>query len=297
MKNPAQESDRIVRGKVMSVVYSQETNRYGDELIYTNATIRVAESLKGDRSDLVVKAEGGTINGITLTVSDSAKFRTGEEVLVFVKKDLQDYRPLRGSQFQIYHFQWRQNPAERHGNTQHSEPKYFAQFRKGRCNNECQTLYFAFSALDAVFFLDLVQSYTVLGYQWPKQAFRYYINPANRDINEADVVPAIKKGARAWTTWCRAAYAGTTTNHRAKNDGTNTIFFRQAEYGALASTYVFTKENEILDVDIVFWDNPWKFYAGTTGCDDGFYITDLATHEFGHAIGLGHSRAKDSNHV
>src|SRR5688500_8708583 len=76
----AVQSDRIVRGKVMNLAYSHETNRYGDELIYTYVTVRVSESLKGDRSDLVLKVEGGTHNGVTLSVSDGAVFQNGEEV-------------------------------------------------------------------------------------------------------------------------------------------------------------------------------------------------------------------------
>jgi hypothetical protein len=94
LKELAAHSDRIVRGRIMKITYTQETNSYGDELIYTHATVRVAEALKGDRTDLVVKVEGGTLNGITLTVSDTSAFQTGEEVLVFVKKDVVEYRPL-----------------------------------------------------------------------------------------------------------------------------------------------------------------------------------------------------------
>jgi hypothetical protein len=93
----SEKSDRIVRGRVMSLAYTQETNRYGDELIYTNVRIRVSESLKGDRSNLIVKVEGGTYKGITLTVSEAAEFQVGQEVLLFVKKDMLDFIPATGS--------------------------------------------------------------------------------------------------------------------------------------------------------------------------------------------------------
>ena len=98
MQTLAAKSDRIVRGKVVNVSYSQEVNDYGDELIFTNVTIRVSESLKGDRSDLNLKVEGGTIGNIRLDVSDTPEFHTGEEVLVLAKRRLTDYRPFGGLQ-------------------------------------------------------------------------------------------------------------------------------------------------------------------------------------------------------
>ena len=89
-----QESDRIVRGKVISLAYRAGTNEYGDELIYTDVSIRVAEALKGDRSDLLLTVEGGTLNRLSLVLSDSPEFQVGEEVLVFAKKELLTYVPF-----------------------------------------------------------------------------------------------------------------------------------------------------------------------------------------------------------
>ena len=140
-----------------------------------------------------------------------------------------------------------------------------------------------------------VHSFSAPGYKWSKPAFKFYINPQNRDIPPDQVITAIRNGARPWREWVRTVYAGTTTSKRSKNDGVNNVFFRTPEYGALATTYLWKENGEILDVDIVFWDNPWKFYAGNVGCDNGFYITDVATHEFGHAIGLRHSRVKEAS--
>ena len=47
--------------------------------------------------------------------------------------------------------------------------------------------------------------------------------------------------------------------------------------------------SSIVDADIVFWDGGFTFFTGNTGCSNGFYIEDIAAHEFGHVLGLGHS--------
>ena len=44
-----------------------------------------------------------------------------------------------------------------------------------------------------------------------------------------------------------------------------------------------------IDADIVFWDGAFQFFTGSSGCSGGFYIEDIAAHEFGHALGLDHS--------
>jgi hypothetical protein len=93
----AAKSDRIVRGKVRSFSCKASTNEFGDELIYTDVYIGVGEVLKGEKSDLVLTVEGGTVKGVTLTVSDSPEFKAGEEVLVFARRDLLTYRPVAGS--------------------------------------------------------------------------------------------------------------------------------------------------------------------------------------------------------
>lgn len=140
-------------------------------------------------------------------------------------------------------------------------------------------------------FLESSHGYSLNGYKWSKSKFEYYINPSNADVTEQATIAAIRKGASVWKPWCSAVYKGETTEKIIRNNGMNTVFFRSREYGAVASTYIFHIGEEVLDFDIVFWD-VWKFYPGMSGCADGFYIADVASHEFGHVIGLGHSRLK-----
>ena len=58
---------------------------------------------------------------------------------------------------------------------------------------------------------------------------------------------------------------------------------------AIATTYTWFNSTGIVDADIVFWDETFRFFTGSTGCSTGLFIEDIATHEFGHALGLGHS--------
>ena len=52
--------------------------------------------------------------------------------------------------------------------------------------------------------------------------------------------------------------------------------------------------NLLVDSDIVFWDGGFTMFTGTSGCSGGIYIEDVAAHEFGHALGLGHSTFADA---
>jgi matrixin len=58
---------------------------------------------------------------------------------------------------------------------------------------------------------------------------------------------------------------------------------------AIATTSWWSSGSHIVDADIVFWDAALLFFSGSTGCAGGFYIEDIAAHEFGHAIGMGHT--------
>jgi hypothetical protein len=137
-------------------------------------------------------------------------------------------------------------------------------------------------------------AYTANGTKWAFSPVDYHVNASNLDLSAAAAEAAVRAGADAWPAQSRSrfrfAFAGSSTQSTTTNDGINLVVFRNASSGsAIATTYWWSNSGGIIDADIVFWDAGFRFFAGTSGCAGGFYIEDIATHEFGHALGLGHS--------
>jgi hypothetical protein len=136
-------------------------------------------------------------------------------------------------------------------------------------------------------------AFSLSGPAWPQPQTPYYINTANLDLPGPAALAAVRAGADTWLLQANAfrfAFAGTSTQTTNTNDQINLVLFRDAANGsAIATTYWWSSGSRIIDADIVFWDGGFTFFAGTSGCSGGFYIEDIAAHEFGHALGLGHS--------
>src|SRR5205807_567521 len=83
---------------------------------------------------------------------------------------------------------------------------------------------------------------------------------------------------------------GTSSDTAVTYDLKPTVMFRNvANGGTIATTYSWSSNGKILDADVVFWDGGFTFFTGTSGCTNGAYIEDIATHEFGHVLGLLHT--------
>ena len=130
---------------------------------------------------------------------------------------------------------------------------------------------------------------------WATSDVAYHVNPANGDVPEADAVAAVRAGASAWSEQSGAdiewVFEGLTSATSVGFDSANNVVFRPDGNGdTMVSTYLFVDASgTIVDADIVFWDGGIHWFTGMSGCSGGAYVEDVATREFGHALGLDHS--------
>jgi hypothetical protein len=80
----AHDAARIVVATVTGTSARYERNEFGDELIVTYARLEVEEAMKGPRESITLGIEGGTVDGITLKVSDLPSISRGERGVFFL---------------------------------------------------------------------------------------------------------------------------------------------------------------------------------------------------------------------
>ena len=120
---------------------------------------------------------------------------------------------------------------------------------------------------------------------------KYYINPNVSLVTEGNPVEAVNDAAEAWdavTADELFSYADTTEKRWYEKDGQNTVSwvkFTPRNYIAVAVMWYDPATMIIWEFDIVF-NTFQKWGIDPVKRDKAFDIQNIATHEFGHPVGL-----------
>lgn len=146
---------------------------------------------------------------------------------------------------------------------------------------------------------DQVNDWSWAGWQMPLSGMTYKINYGSKPVNlsNSQIQTAISTSFSTWTSADSKQifnYGGSTTVKNAKYDGTNALLWKNLTGSAIAITYVWyhPQTGQLLEADTIFNKRyKWSYtpYNGSNDCGGvtgTFDLQNIATHEFGHWIGL-----------
>lgn len=138
------------------------------------------------------------------------------------------------------------------------------------------------------------QKYELLGFKWDAPNVTYRINPAGSGMNSAVVTSNISAAAETWDDATARdlfndKYVVDTSASFGKMDTSNSIVFGSIgddKVIAITAIWFNKKTKQILEFDIEF--NTYFSWGEVTSPDDHLMdLRNIATHELGHAAGLG----------
>jgi len=144
---------------------------------------------------------------------------------------------------------------------------------------------------------DQVNDYGLAGWRLPAAGITYHINydSARRSLTDAQIYQAITAASATWTAAAPALTfynGGATTAKPGKYDGVNAVGWGKlgAQVLAVAYDWYNSRTGALTEGDIVFnLKCRWGLTdpsAGDCGGIKGYDIRNIATHEFGHWVGL-----------
>ena len=137
------------------------------------------------------------------------------------------------------------------------------------------------------------EAYSTFG-EWNKSPVLMYSNPVSPDLPATAIETALKVAMSAWNgagTAIKMSYAGRSSDANRSYNGRSVTMFKSTNGGStIASTYAWSSNGSLVEADVVFWDGGRQFFTGSTCTGSkGAFVEDIAAHEYGHVLGLGHS--------
>jgi hypothetical protein len=145
---------------------------------------------------------------------------------------------------------------------------------------------------------DSVTDYGLAGWHLPRGGITWKLNESTVPVNVGAAAARTTIEA-SFSTWNSADSGekffdgGKTTVKATKLDGINAILWKNLSPSTIAVTYVwyYTATGEVAEVDTAFNSRyPWAIFNASGGeCQaspDAYDLQDIATHEFGHWVGL-----------
>ncbi len=303
-RQQAVEADRILIGDVVSVESYWNDDR---SLIRSRIEIVPADYLKGaPRRREVLDFVGGSVDDLTLIRTDTPAFEAGQHVLLFLTDDNMLVGAFQGAYHTDGELAVRMGSPLDTVNQASAMPLglLVAQIAAALGMEESPPV----SPYEGDYQIPFGNGrFVTQGWSWAgtcePMGEDYLINPNSADASagsDANQIAAIQAGADVWTNEnlnFAFSYGGTTTSTSAGGvNGQNIVFFCPSgscgmSDDTIAVTQLWrTSCGNFIEWDMIFNDAIYTFWDGQTGSCSGMQdIQAVAAHEFGHALGLGHS--------